>query len=313
MLCTRAADNQAVVCYVPWWAARTRSSSTGSSLIIDEQARSCRRGGDVSRMASSSRTSARRRFQRRLPRPRLRKESALDEGDRDPARAPHGRGRAKPTPAASGQPVLTAAASPRGGGQARSRSPARAGRSRALQEVYDALRLGDARLRAQELFPDRRAACREASDSRLCACVAADTVGPAHFVGVAMPSPSPRPRRAGTGGTCEALGSAPRPADPGRVRAYRRAPRAPFEGPRADQPEEEPPGPHPRQLPHGAVEQVRVARPHHQQERVVGGIPTLYGDSAGWLRRAQGRVQDDGLRSRSSGTAAPRPRIPTAR
>ena len=88
-----------------------------------------------------------------------------------------------------------------------------------------------------------------------------------------MPSPysSAGTRRDAARAREEPRHRVPAPADHRRLRGVPPRPRQAVQGAQGGRDRGEPPGPHPRQLPDGAVEQVRMARAHHrQQERDRG-------------------------------------------
>src|SRR5438034_410710 len=98
--------------------------------------------------------------------------------------------------------------------------------------------------------------------------------------------------------------------DPPRLQAR---PRAGVQGAQGGRHRGEPPGPDPRQPPHGALEQVLLAGPDdRQQERVQRGLHDALRGHGGRLRRDQGCGQDARLRGRAPrqqvGGARPRPR-----
>ena len=145
-------------------------------------------------------------------------------------------------------------------------------------------------------------------DSSLVACIAADALGPEHVPrcahAVALLERGLRHRRRGAG-------RQPRRRPPhhrhrGRLRAVPRAAGAVVRGPRARPHRGEPPEPHPRDAPDGAVEQVRVDGGHHrQQERDGGGLLHPLRRHGRRLRRHQGRPQAAGV-PRSASTSTPR-------
>ena len=131
-------------------------------------------------------------------------------------------------------------------------------------------------------------------DSTLVALIAVDALGPDCVTCVTMPSPySSTGTRSDAERLAENLGvellDDPDRADDGGLRRgagrHLRRPRGrPHRG--------EPAGPHPRQPAHGAVEQVRLARPDdRQQVRDVGRLLDALRRQRGRLRRHQGRAQ----------------------
>ena len=136
-----------------------------------------------------------------------------------------------------------------------------------------------ARLRAQERL--RHASCsgsRAASTRRSCACIAADALGPRERGrrDHAVRATRRRARRARTPRRSRAHLGIELLRDPDRATSSTPTSarwRRPFEGRSRGRHRGEPPGAHPRQLPDGALEQVRLAGAHHrQQERDLGRL-----------------------------------------
>ncbi|HYM80209.1 MAG TPA: NAD+ synthase [Candidatus Limnocylindria bacterium] len=183
MLCTRAADNIAIVCYVNLVGGQDEIVFDGGSLVVDEQGQVLAESDMFSEDLLVADVELNGVFSTRLHDPRLRKERALGGGE------PIARVDLPPFAA-----VDTNAASDAGGGMATavSTKPALdrriAIRRELVAEVYDALVLGTRDYVRKNGFSSVVLGLSGGVDSALCACLAADALGPAHVVGVSMPS-----------------------------------------------------------------------------------------------------------------------------
>jgi NAD+ synthase (glutamine-hydrolysing) len=181
MLCTRAADNLAVVCYVNLVGAQDEIVYDGGSLIVDEQGQVLVEGLMFEEDLVVADVDLESVFNARLHDPRLRKGRALDLGESSPRielpmRAPatvvnESGGTAT---ALLSRPVLAH----------RSEPP----RLELVAEIYEALVLGTRDYVRKNQFKSVVLGLSGGIDSALCACVAADALGPQHVVGVSMPS-----------------------------------------------------------------------------------------------------------------------------
>jgi len=181
MLCTRAADNLAVVCYVNLVGGQDEIVFDGASMIVDEQGQVLAEAEMFEEDLLVADVELDAVFNARLHDPRLRKERALDGGE------PLQRFELPPSPA---EPP--AAAAERGATAivirpAVERRPAPATRDLPA-EVYDALVLGTRDYVRKNGFETVVLGLSGGVDSALCACIACDAVGPKHVVGVSMPS-----------------------------------------------------------------------------------------------------------------------------
>jgi NAD+ synthase (glutamine-hydrolysing) len=223
MLCTRAADNLAVVCYVNLVGGQDEIVFDGASLIVDEQGQVLAEGEMFEEDFLVADVDLDSVFNARLHDPRLRKERVLDGGETTPRvelawnRAAGASGAAERSagshgPAGGGAPAwgggpgsavaartaaeslpaATAAAStavvtalaPKPALEIRSAPRA----YELVAEVYEALVLGTRDYVRKNGFQDVVLGLSGGIDSALCACVAADAMGPKHVVGVCMPS-----------------------------------------------------------------------------------------------------------------------------
>jgi NAD+ synthase (glutamine-hydrolysing) len=183
MLCTRAADNIAVVCYINLVGAQDEIVFDGASLIIDEQGQVVAEAEMFEEDFLVADVDLDGVFNARLHDPRLRKERALDQG--------------APTPRLSlPMPAAPAVESVGQGGVATVvvAKPALEQRSTPITrdlvaEIYDALVLGTRDYVHKNRFDAVVLGLSGGIDSALCACIACDAVGPSHVVGVSMPSP----------------------------------------------------------------------------------------------------------------------------
>jgi NAD+ synthase (glutamine-hydrolysing) len=184
MLCTRAADNLAVVCYVNLIGGQDEILFDGGSLIIDEQGRVLAEGGMFTEDLVVADLDLDEVFNARLHDPRLRKGRVMDSGD----------------PAARIElPGAAETAVPAGGGNGGvatevAARPALAKRTSTVErplaaEVYDALVLGTRDYVRKNGFGTVLLGLSGGVDSALCCCVAVDALGADQVVGVSMPSP----------------------------------------------------------------------------------------------------------------------------
>ncbi len=162
-------------------------------------------------------------------------------------------------------------------------------------EVYAALTLGVRDYVNKNGFDGVVLGLSGGIDSALVAQVAADAVGPDRVRCVVMPSPhSSDETQADARAIARNLGAELIEipiAEP--MSAYERALAESFAGTEPGHRRGEPAGADPRQPPDGALEQVRLARPHHrQQERDVGRLRDALRRHGGRLRGAQGRLED---------------------
>jgi NAD+ synthase (glutamine-hydrolysing) len=184
MLCTRAADNIAIVCYANLVGGQDEVVFDGASLIADEQGQVLAEGEMFEEDFLVADVDLDAVFNARLHDPRLRKERALDPGGSPAPRLE------MPVPAAPGpEPALEG-----GVATATLAKPALAKRlvsePRELEaEVYDALVLGTRDYVRKNGFASVVLGLSGGVDSALCACIASDAVGGKHVVGVLMPSP----------------------------------------------------------------------------------------------------------------------------
>ncbi len=184
MLCTRAADNLAVVCYVNLVGGQDEIVFDGASLILDEQGQVLAEGEMFEEDFVVADVDLDAVFNARLHDPRLRKERALDGGEPTPRfelspGPPRNEGTASEAggtaTAVATRPVLERRLAP----------PVR----ELPAEIYDALVLGTRDYVRKNGFESVVLGLSGGVDSALCASIACDAVGPAHVVGVSMPSP----------------------------------------------------------------------------------------------------------------------------
>jgi len=196
MLCTRAADNQAIVLYANLVGGQDEIVFDGQSLIIDEQGTVLAEGEMFEEDFLVADVDVDAVFNARLHDPRLRKERSLDDGEPSerielvssdaPAPAP---------PRAAGRPAPEPAGVWGVGGVATAVAAKPAIDTRtAIQprelvaEIYDALVLGTRDYVFKNGFQSVVLGLSGGIDSALCACIAADAVGAKNVVGVSMPS-----------------------------------------------------------------------------------------------------------------------------
>ena len=186
MLCTRAADNLAVIAYVNLVGGQDEVLFDGASLILDEQGQVLAEGEMFEEDFLVADVELDAVFNARLHDPRLRKERALDDGD----------------PVARLELVPAAGERRGGGAEAGGRTgaavavAARPALERRLTpivrelpaEIYDALVLGTRDYVRKNDFDTVVLGLSGGIDSALCACIACDAVGPRKVVGAFMPS-----------------------------------------------------------------------------------------------------------------------------
>ncbi len=182
MLCTRAADNQAVVCYVNLVGGQDEVVFDGASLIVDEFGNILAEGEMFAEDFLVADVDLDGVFNARLHDPRLRKERALDGGEPAPrVELPLAGNGERP---GEGGSVAVAVAT-KTALERRTALPVREPEA----EVYDALVLGTRDYVRKNGFKTVVLGLSGGVDSALCACIAADALGPAQVVGVCMPSP----------------------------------------------------------------------------------------------------------------------------
>ena len=169
MLCTRAADNIAVVCYANLVGGQDELVFDGASMIIDAQGQVLAEGEMFAEDLLVADIELSGVFNARLHDPRLRKERALEA--------------LPPSPRLTLSPISGARA-PSPPLPARVALPERD----AIAEIYDALVLGTRDYVRKNGFKQVVLGLSGGIDSALVACVAADAIGAQHVVGVAMPS-----------------------------------------------------------------------------------------------------------------------------
>ena len=170
MLCTRAADNLAVVCYANLVGGQDELVFDGGSLIVDEQGTVLAEGEMFDEDFLVVDVELDGVFNSRLHDPRLRKERALAEESGAPE-----------APSVTLAPVTTPARPPI---ERRVPLPTR----ERTAEVYDALVFGTRDYVHKNRFKEVALGLSGGIDSALVACVAADAVGPRHVIGVSLPS-----------------------------------------------------------------------------------------------------------------------------
>jgi len=179
MLCTRAADNLALVCFVNMVGGQDEVIYDGGSLIVDEQGQVLVEAPLFDEDLVVADVDLESVFSARLHDPRLRKGRALDPGENAPRiELPE----ADPAAAAGGVAVAVEA---RPAIEVRSAPPT----LELVPEMYRALVLGVHDYVRKNGFETVVLGLSGGIDSALCACIAADALGPEHVVGVSMPSP----------------------------------------------------------------------------------------------------------------------------
>ncbi len=184
MLCTRAADNLAVVCYVNLVGGQDEVVYDGCSLVVDEQGQVLAEGAMFEEDLVVADIDLDAVFSARLHDPRLRKGRAFETGEPSPR---------LDLPMAPPPTALPAAG---GGGTAVEvwTKPALERRPELdtrelIPEIYDALVLGTRDYATKNGFSKAVLGLSGGIDSSLCACIAADAIGAGNVVGVFMPSP----------------------------------------------------------------------------------------------------------------------------
>ena len=182
MLCTRAADNIAIVCYINLVGGQDEIVFDGASLIVDEQGQVVAEGEMFEEDFVVADVDLEGVFNARLHDPRLRKERALDQGEPTPRFTLSGAQTSGVEIGGAGAVATEVAVKP-----ALERRPAPPARA-LVAEIYDALVLGTRDYVHKNRFEAVVLGLSGGVDSALCACVACDAVGPQHVVGVSMPS-----------------------------------------------------------------------------------------------------------------------------
>ncbi|MGH7742571.1 MAG: NAD+ synthase [Candidatus Eiseniibacteriota bacterium] len=185
MLCTRASDNLAVVCYVNLAGGQDEIVYDGASLIVDEQGQVVAEGDMFVEDLVIADLDLESVFNARLHDPRLRKGRALDPGEVSPRiELPLAGATIEPLGGngGAGGAALAVEVKP-----ALERRPAALKRD-LVPEIYDALVLGTRDYVHKNRFHTVVLGLSGGVDSSLCACIAADALGAQHVVGVSMPS-----------------------------------------------------------------------------------------------------------------------------
>jgi len=168
MIATRAADNLAVVGYVNLVGGQDEVVFDGASLVLDERGRVLAEGAMFEEDLVVADLDLDEVFNARLHDTRLRKERQLAGGG--------------PLPCVELPPVAAPAARPALAPRPPHRDPGDA------EEIYRALLLGTRDYVHKNGFDTVVLGLSGGIDSALTACIAADALGPAHVVGVSMPS-----------------------------------------------------------------------------------------------------------------------------
>lgn len=168
MIATRAADNLAVVGYVNLVGGQDEVVFDGASLVLDERGRVVAEGAMFEEDLVVADLDLDEVFNARLHDTRLRKERQLAGGEALPCVE------LSPVAAPAARPALPPAPPHRDPGDA--------------EEIYRALLLGTRDYVRKNGFDTVVLGLSGGIDSALTACVAADALGPAHVVGVSMPS-----------------------------------------------------------------------------------------------------------------------------
>jgi NAD+ synthase (glutamine-hydrolysing) len=184
MLCTRASDNLAIVCYVNLVGGQDEIVYDGGSLVVDEQGQVLAEGLMFEEDLVIADVDLDAVFSARLHDPRLRKGRALDAGENAPR---------------IDLPVRregSAARLEEAGGVATEVSARPAVQTRPapaplelVPEIDRALVLGTHDYVRKNGFKTVVLGLSGGIDSSLCACLAVDALGAEHVVGVSMPSP----------------------------------------------------------------------------------------------------------------------------
>lgn len=187
MLCTRAADNQAVVCYVNLVGAQDGIIFDGGSLIVNEEGQVLAEGEMFAEDFLVVDLDLEDVFSARLHDPRLRKGRAFDGGDPSPriSLPQHGTpvgGTAPTSEAGEGGVAVVREAKP-------AIDPRPVVQQRELtQEIYDALVFGTRDYVRKNEFGTVCIGMSGGADSSLTACIAVDALGSEGVIGVSMPS-----------------------------------------------------------------------------------------------------------------------------
>lgn len=181
MISTRAADTLAIVCYVNLVGGQDEIVFDGSSLICDQHGEVLAEGAAFAEDLVVTDVDLDEVFNARLHDPRLRKERSLDESEPMP--------RIHLT-----DPGRDASAGAHGSNVATITKPALAARPARIEvseeaEVYAALTLGVHDYVRKNGFDTVVLGLSGGIDSALTACIAVDSLGADHVVGVSMPSP----------------------------------------------------------------------------------------------------------------------------
>ena len=189
MLCTRASDNLAVVCYVNLTGGQDEIVYDGASLIVDEQGQVVAEGEMFTEDLVIADLDLESVFNARLHDPRLRKGRALDPGEVSPRIELPIAGAVLEPVAGRGAPGIVGS----GVALAIEVKPALETRPAALKrdlvpEIYDALVLGTRDYVHKNRFTTVVLGLSGGVDSSLCACIAVDALGAQHVVGASMPS-----------------------------------------------------------------------------------------------------------------------------
>ena len=187
MLCTRAADNQAVVCYVNLVGGQDGIIFDGGSLIVNEEGQILAEGEMFDEDFLVADLDLEEVFSARLHDPRLRKGRAFDDGEPSPrislSQEPAPVGRTAPT-SGTGEGGLAVAAQSKPALEDRP-----AVRQRKLtEEIYDALVFGVHDYVRKNDFAHVCIGMSGGADSALTACIAVDALGVDNVIGVSMPS-----------------------------------------------------------------------------------------------------------------------------
>ena len=180
MLATRASDNLAAVAYVNLVGGQDEILFDGCSVIMDHQGRVLSEAHMFEEDLIVADLDLDAVFNARLHDPRLRKRRVLDEGA--PSRQVDLAAGAAAGPARGGGSAVAVAAKP--AIEKRRKRP----EPDLVSEVYDALVLGTRDYVRKNEFESVVIGLSGGIDSAVCACVAVDAVGPAHVIGVSMPS-----------------------------------------------------------------------------------------------------------------------------
>uniref|UniRef100_A0A832I845 Glutamine-dependent NAD(+) synthetase n=1 Tax=Eiseniibacteriota bacterium TaxID=2212470 RepID=A0A832I845_UNCEI len=178
MMCTRAADNVMVVCFCNLVGGQDEILFDGGSLIVDQHGRVIAEGRPFEEDLVVADVDLGKVFSARLHDPRLRKGRAQEPGEPLPRVALAGapaEGGGAPLAARAPKPPLEPAPLP----------PERP----LVAEIYDALVLGVRDYVRKNGFETVVLGLSGGVDSAVTAAIAVDALGPAHVVGVLMPSP----------------------------------------------------------------------------------------------------------------------------